>query len=60
MMATVISPDGSRVARAETSGPTASPERVGIEAAEQLLARGAADILADVERMHGAVEGLQP
>jgi hypothetical protein len=33
---------------------------VGIEAAEQLLARGAADILADVERMHGAVEGLQP
>ena len=60
MMATVISPDGSRVARADTRGPAASAERVGIEAAEQLLARGAADILAEVERMHGAVEGLQP
>ena len=60
MIASVISPDGSRVARAESRGTMTSAERIGIEAAELLLARGAAEILADVERMHGAVEGLQP
>ena len=60
MIASVISPDGSRVARAESRGPMTSAERVGVEAAELLLSRGAAEILADVERMHGAVEGLQP
>ena len=60
MIASVISPDGSRVARAERRGTMTSAERIGIEAAELLLARGAAEILADVERMHGAVEGLQP
>jgi hydroxymethylbilane synthase len=60
MIASVISPDGSRVARAESRGPMAAAEHVGIQAAEELLSRGAAEILADVERMHGAVEGLQP
>jgi hydroxymethylbilane synthase len=60
MVATVVSLDGSRVARAEVSGPIADPARVGIDAAEQLLAGGAADILADVERAQGAVEGIQP
>jgi hydroxymethylbilane synthase len=60
MIASVISPDGSRVARAESRGPVTSAERIGIDAAEQLLSLGAAEILADVERVHGAVEGLQP
>ena len=60
MIAIVVSIDGSRAARAETRGPIADAERVGIDAAEQLLARGAADILADVEQAHGAVEGIQP
>ena len=60
MIAIVVSVDGSRIARVETRGPIANAERVGVEAAEQLLARGAADILADVERTQGAVEGIQP
>ena len=60
MIAIVVSVDGSRIARVETRGPIADAERVGVEAAEQLLARGAADILADIERTQGAVEGIQP
>ena len=60
MIAIVVSVDGSRIARVETRGPIANPERVGGDAAEQLLARGAADILADIERTQGAVEGIQP
>ncbi len=60
MIAIVVSIDGSRAARAETRGPIGGAERVGVEAAEQLLARGAADILADVEQAQGAVEGIQP
>ena len=60
MIAIVVAVDGSRAARGETRGPRADAERIGIEAAEQLLARGAGDILADVERTQGAVEGIQP
>ncbi len=60
MIAIVVAVDGSRAARAETRGPIADAERVGIEAAELLLARGAGDILADVQRTQGAVEGIQP
>jgi hydroxymethylbilane synthase len=60
MIAIVVSVNGSRAARAEARGPIATAERIGIEAAEQLLARGAADILSDVERTQGAVEGIQP
>ena len=60
MIAIVVSVDGSRAARADTRGPIADAERIGVEAAEQLLARGAADILASVEQTQGAVEGIQP
>jgi hydroxymethylbilane synthase len=60
MIAIVVSVDGSRAARAESRGPSVAAEQVGIDAAEQLLSRGAAEILADVERAHGAVEGIQP
>jgi hydroxymethylbilane synthase len=60
MIAIVVSVDGSRAARAEARGATRDADRVGIEAADQLLLRGAGDILADVERAHGAVEGIQP
>jgi len=41
----VIAPDGSRSARAEVSGPSERASAVGVEAAEQLLERGAAPIL---------------
>ena len=60
MIAIVVSVDGSRAARAETHGPVAEAERIGAAAADLLLARGAADILADVEQSHGAVQGIQP
>jgi len=60
LTAIVISLDGTRAAKADTRGRVADADRIGEEAAELLLARGAADILADVERTRVAVEGLQP
>ena len=60
LTAIVLSVDGWRTARAETRGLLAEAELVGTRAAEQLLARGAADILADVDGARAAVEGLQP
>ena len=60
LTAIVVSVDGTRTARTETRGLLAEAELVGARAAEQLLACGAADILADVDRARAAVEGLQP
>jgi hydroxymethylbilane synthase len=60
LTAVVISVDGSQVARTDMRGPTADARAVGIRVAEELLARGAGEILARVHREHGAVEGLQP
>ena len=39
-------PDGSRVMRAERSGPAADAERIGTEVAEDLLEQGAGEVLA--------------
>jgi hypothetical protein len=36
------------------------PHQVGAAAAENLRAQGAEEILADVQRVHAAVEGIQP
>jgi hydroxymethylbilane synthase len=60
LTAVVVSVDGALAARADAQGPLADAERIGADAAELLLARGAADILADAERARVAVEGLQP
>ena len=49
LSAIVVSVDGARTARSETRGLLTEAELVGARAAEQLLARGAADILAGVE-----------
>lgn len=56
VVAVVISPDGTRVARAEAAGPASAPERVGAQAAEALLSDGAGDILAEARRVLG-IEG---
>jgi hydroxymethylbilane synthase len=56
----VVSPDGSRIARAVAAGVRDDAERLGISVADELLRDGAGDILADVQRAHAAVEGLQP
>jgi len=60
LTAVVVSLDGTRVARARVTGAADDAERLGILAAERLVAEGAADILADVGRARAAVEGLQP
>jgi len=41
-------PDGSLVLRAEASAPAVDAEKLGFRVAEDLLSRGAADILADI------------
>jgi hydroxymethylbilane synthase len=58
--AIVVSPDGARAATAHIDGRADEPEAAGDAAAEQLLARGAGDILAEVQKQQAAVEGLQP
>ena len=56
----VISPDGQRLVRASASGSRDDAEALGRSVADQLLQGGAGDILADVQRAHAAVEGIQP
>ena len=56
----VVSPDGARAARATASGDADQADAVGVQLAERLLAAGAGDILADVQRTQAAVEGIQP
>ena len=36
------------------------PHQLGIAAAEDLRSQGAEQILAEVQRVHAAVEGIQP
>jgi hypothetical protein len=42
------------------SGSAANAEAIGVAVAEQLLARGADEILAEVQRAQAAVKGIQP
>jgi hydroxymethylbilane synthase len=56
----VISTDGARAARAVARGATESASAIGVDVAEQLLKGGADDILAEVQRAHAPVEGIQP
>ena len=56
----VVSPDGGRIVRASASGACADAEGLGRQVADELLSAGAGDILADVQRAHAAVEGIQP
>ena len=53
----VVSLDGHRAVRAETRGAAADASRLGALAAEQLLAQGAVDILAEADRVRMAMEG---
>ena len=60
LSAVVLSTDGARVATAEQSGAVSEAAAVGMRAAQELLAAGALEILKDVERLRGGLEGLQP
>jgi hydroxymethylbilane synthase len=48
LRALVASVDGQRVVRAEVSGPMRQAENIGAAAAQELLDKGAAAILADL------------
>ncbi|MGP3229540.1 hydroxymethylbilane synthase [Serratia bockelmannii] len=48
LRALVGAPDGSQMVRGERRGPVAEAERMGVELAEELLARGAREILREV------------
>jgi hydroxymethylbilane synthase len=56
----VVSTDGSRWVRAELQGSVRQPERLGRQAAEHLLVKGAESILADARRALSAVESHHP
>jgi hydroxymethylbilane synthase len=60
LTAIVLSLDGARANRADARGSTSDAARAGAAVAEDLLSRGAAAILAEVQREHAAVEGIQP
>jgi hydroxymethylbilane synthase len=60
LTAIVLSIDGGRTAAAEQTGAPGDAAVIGMRAAQQLLAEGAGDILAEVERIRANVEGLQP
>jgi hydroxymethylbilane synthase len=48
LRALVAAPDGARTARVECEGPAAEPEALGAQAAAELRARGAEEILAAI------------
>ena len=49
LRALVASLDGTRIIRAERRGPTSGAHAMGVEVAEELLSRGAAEILKETE-----------
>jgi hydroxymethylbilane synthase len=58
--AIVVSLDGAQRVHASFVGPLDHAVSIGDAVAERLLHDGARAILADVQRAHAAVEGLQP
>ena len=60
LIAAVVALDGSRAIQAKRRGPRADAEELGRRVAADLLADGADDLLADAQRVPGAVQGLQP
>jgi hydroxymethylbilane synthase len=60
MSAIVLSLDGARALRTESRGDMNESRKIGSAAADDLLAQGADEILAEVQRAHAAVEGIQP
>jgi hydroxymethylbilane synthase len=58
--AIVVSIDGSRAVRSRDRGAVGEARSIGERVAARLLADGAGEILAEVNRGRAAVEGLQP
>lgn len=60
LVAAVVAIDGSRALRASARGRWTDAAAIGAQVAAQLIAAGAAEILAGARRAHAAVEGIQP
>ena len=60
LVGAVVSIDGARAVQARGRGPRPAAAALGRQIAEELIAKGASDILADAQRTPGAVQGLQP
>jgi hydroxymethylbilane synthase len=60
LVAIVVSVDGARAVHAQGRGPQRDAVALGRRIASELIAKGAADILADAQHLPGAVQGLQP
>ena len=60
LIAAVVALDGSRAVQAQGRGRLADAAELGRRVAAVLIADGAGDILAEVQRAPGAVQGLQP
>jgi hydroxymethylbilane synthase len=60
LVAAVVSLDGARAVQAQGRGRAVEAAELGRRIAAELLARGAADILSEAQRVPGAVQGLQP
>ena len=60
LVAAVVSLDGARAVQAQGRGHVGEAAELGRRIAAELLARGAADILSEAQRVPGAVQGLQP
>jgi hydroxymethylbilane synthase len=60
LVAAVVSLDGSRAVQAQGRGRRDQAADLGRRVADELVAKGASDILAEAQRAPGAVQGLQP
>ena len=60
MTGIVVSLDGSRAVRAQRHGPAETPEQLGIQVADELLAKGADSILSDARRAMSPTESHHP
>jgi hydroxymethylbilane synthase len=60
LVATVVSLDGSRILRRQARGPRSDAVALGVTVANGLIEDGANEILEEIHRALGAVEGIQP
>jgi hydroxymethylbilane synthase len=60
LVGVVVSIDGARAVQARGRGSRLAAAALGRQIAEELIAKGASEILAEAQRAPGAVQGLQP
>jgi hydroxymethylbilane synthase len=60
LVGVVVSLDGARAVQARGRAPRPAAAALGRQVADELIEKGASEILADAQRTPGAVQGLQP